>query len=59
MTVSASRRNLSSKVTISIKEKNPSPIAGIMDSFKNTFQLDRKEAFPGRSLGKDMKNGLY
>ena len=28
MTVSASRKKLSSKVTVSIREKNPSPIAG-------------------------------
>ena len=59
MAVSASRKNLSSKVTVSIREKNPSPIAGIKDSFKNTFSLDRKKAFPRRSLWKKYKNGLY
>ena len=46
MTVSASRKKLSSKVTVSIREKNPSPIAGMKDSFKNTFPLDRKRSFP-------------
>ena len=39
--VSASRKKLLSKVTVSIREKNPSPIAGMKDSFKNTFPLDR------------------
>ena len=43
MTVSASRKKLSSKVTVSIREKNPSPIAGMKDSFKNTFPLDKKK----------------
>ena len=46
MTVSASRKKLSSKVTVSIREKNPSPIARMKDSFKDTFPLDRKEASP-------------
>ena len=46
MTVSTSRKKLSSKVTVSIREKNPSPIVEMKDSFKNTFSLDRKKAFP-------------
>ena len=50
VTVFASRRKLSSKVTVSIREKNPSPIARMKDTFKNTFPLDRKIAFPVRSL---------
>ena len=48
MTVSASSKKFKvSKVTVSIREKNPSPIAGIKNSFKNTFPLDRKKAFSG------------
>ena len=46
ITVSASRKKLSSKVTVSIREKNPSPIAGMKDSFKITFPLDRKKSCP-------------
>ena len=46
MTVTASRKRLSSKVTFSIRQKHPSPIAGMKDSFKNTFLLDRKKSFP-------------
>ena len=45
MTVSARRKKLSSKVTVSIRQKNPSPIAGMKDSFKYTFPLDRKMFF--------------
>ena len=45
----ASKKNLSNKVTYSTKEKNPSPLAGMKGSFKNTFLLDRKKAFPGSS----------
>ena len=48
--VSASRKKLSSKVTVSSRDKNPSPIDKMKDSFKNTFPLDRKKTFPGRSL---------
>ena len=48
--ISACRKKLSSKVTVSIRETNPSPIDRIKDSFKNTFPLDRKKAFPGRNL---------
>ena len=47
--VFASRKNLSNKVTCSTIEKNSSPIAGMKGSFKNTFPLDRKKAFPGSS----------
>ena len=32
------------------REKNPFPIARMKDSFKNTFLLDGKKAFTGRSL---------
>ena len=45
VTVSASRKELSSKVTVSIREKNSSPIAGKKDSFKNTFPVDREKRF--------------
>ena len=48
VTVSASRKKLSSKVTVFIREKYLSPIAGMKDSFKNKFLLDRKKAFSGR-----------
>ena len=41
--VFASRKNYSNKVTCSTREKNPSPIAGMKGSFKNTFPLDRKK----------------
>ena len=40
--VSSSRKKLSSKVTVSIREKTPSPIAGMKDSFKNKIPLDKK-----------------
>ena len=40
--------------TVTIKEKNP-PIAGMKDSFKNKFALDRKKTFSGRSLSKRYK----
>ena len=43
--VSASRKKLSNKVTVSIKVKNPFPIVGIKYSLKNTFPLDRKKSF--------------
>ena len=46
MTVSTSIKRLSSKATISIREKIPSPIAGMKDSFKIKLPLDRKKAFP-------------
>ena len=39
MTDSASRKKLSSKVTVS------SPIGGMQNSFKNTFPVDGKKAF--------------
>ena len=45
MTVSTSRKKLSSKVTIFIREKYPSPIAGMKDSFKDKFPLGRKKTF--------------
>ena len=45
MTVSASSKKFKvSKVTVSIREKNPSPIARMKDSFKNTFSLDRQKS---------------
>ena len=56
LTVSASRKKLSSKVKVFIREKNPSPIGGMKDSFKNKFPLDRRKAFSGRC---DIKYGLY
>ena len=58
MTVSASRKKLSSKVTVSIRDKNHSPIAGMKDLFEDTFPLDRKKSFPlQESIEKD-KNWL-
>ena len=32
------------------QRKNPFPIAGMKDSFKNTFLLDGKTAFTGRKF---------
>ena len=46
VTVSVCRKNLSSKVMVYIREKNPSPIARIKDLFKNEFPLDKKNSFP-------------
>ena len=43
MTLSANSKKRLSKVTVSIREKNISAIAGMKDSFKNTFPLDRKK----------------
>ena len=48
--VSASKKKISSKVKVSIREKNPSPMAGMKDSFKTKFPRHRKKAFSGRSL---------
>ena len=45
MTVFDSRKKLSNKVTGSNRGKNPSPIAAMKGSFKNTFALDRKKSF--------------
>ena len=43
-----------------IREKYPSPIAGMKDSFKNKFPLDRKKTFLWQeSLKKYIKNRLY
>ena len=59
VTVSASRKKLSSKVTVFIREKYPSPIAGMKDSFKNKFPIDRKKLFLRQeSEKKYIKNGL-
>ena len=55
ITVTASRKKLSSKVTFSIRQKHPSPIAGMKDSFKNTFLLDRKKSFPRQESLKKYK----
>ena len=54
MTVSTCRKKLSIKVTVSIIGKNPSPIATMKASFKTKFPLDRKKAFSGRSLFKNI-----
>ena len=43
--VSASRKELSSKVDGFHQIENPSAIAEIKDSLKNTFPLDRKKAY--------------
>ena len=43
MTVSASRKNISSKVDGFHYRENPVPLAGMKDSFKNTFPLDVKK----------------
>ena len=51
--VSASRKKLSSNVTVSIRKRKPSPLPGIKDLFKNKFPLDRKKPFSGRSLWKN------
>ena len=53
VTVSASSKKLLSKVTVFISEQNLSPIAGMKDTFKNTFPLDRKKGF---LLQKSLKN---
>ena len=45
MTVSASRKELSSKVDNFHQRENPSPIAGMKDSLKNAFALDEKKAY--------------
>ena len=55
ITVTASRKKLSSKVTFSIRQKHPSPIAGMKDSFKNTFLLDIKKSFPRQESLKNYK----
>ena len=55
VTVSAGRKKLSSKVTVFIWEKNPSPIVGKKNSFKNTFPLDRKENFSQQEYLKKYK----
>ena len=57
--VSASREKFASKVTVSIREKKSSPIAGIKNLFKNLFSLIRKKVFAGLSLLKNIKNGFY
>ena len=44
MSVCTSRKKLSGKVTVSTRQKNPSPIAGMKDWFKNAFPLDRKKS---------------
>ena len=54
MTFSVSRKKLS----VSIREKNPSPLVGMNNSFKNTFPIGTKKAYPSRSLWKNMENGL-
>ena len=54
VTVSAGRKKLSSKVTVSIREKNP-PLAGFKDSFKNKFSRDRKKLSLAESLRKYIK----
>ena len=46
VTVSASKKNFQ------VKGENPSPIAGIQNSFNNSFVLNGKKAFTGRSLQK-------
>ena len=48
VTLSASKKNLSHR-RFPQQRDNPSPIAGMKDSFKNTFPLDNKNAFTGRS----------
>ena len=45
VTVSVSRKELLSKVDGFQERKNPSAIAGMKDSLKNTFPLDRKKAY--------------
>ena len=55
MTVSTSRKKLSSKVTVSIREKTPSPIAEMKDTFENTFPLDRKKSLPQQESLKKYK----
>ena len=45
MTVSASRKKLSIKVDGLHEKGNPSPIAGMKDSFKNIFPLDGEKSF--------------
>ena len=45
MTVSAGRKELSSKVDGFYYTKNSFPIAGMRDLLKNTFALDGKKAY--------------
>ena len=56
VTVSTSRKKLSSKVTVFIREKYPSPIAGMKDLLKNKFSLDQKKLAPAISFGKMYKS---
>ena len=58
VTVSASRKKLSSKVTVSIREKNPSTAARMKDSFKNKFPLDRKKRSRAGVSGKTYKKKM-
>ena len=55
VTVSASRKELFSKVDGLHWRENPSPIARMKDSLKNTFPLDWKTA----SFGKKVENYLH
>ena len=56
MTVSTSRKKVSGK---EMAFKNFSPIAGMKDSFKNTFPLDRKKKKLSQAgvSEKNIKNG--
>ena len=45
MTVSASKKELSSKVDAFHQKENPSPIPEMKDSLKNTFPLEGKKAY--------------
>ena len=59
VTFSASRKKLSSKVTVSIREKNPSPTARMKDSFKNKFPLDSKKRSRAGVSGKTYKKKWF
>ena len=45
VTVSVSKKELSIKIDGFHERENPSPIAGMKDSLKNTFPLDGKRAY--------------
>ena len=55
------KKKLSSKVTVSIREKNISSIAGMKDSPENRFPLNRKKSFLQQKSLKIYiyENGLY
>ena len=45
MTVSASRKEISSKIDGFYQREYPPPMAGMKNSSKNTFRIDQKKAY--------------